>query len=105
MILRLVEKLKETGSLQSEKGRHNPKSRVPQCAEEVRERLIHSPRKSLRRLSQETSYSLTMCQTTVKHEKIRPYRVTAVHELIGPNKIVSIIAIGSSGWWKGTLEY
>jgi hypothetical protein len=70
-ILRLVEKLEETGSLQSEKGKHNPPSRVPQCAEDVRERLIRSPRKSLRRLSQEPGYSLTMCQTAAKHAKIK----------------------------------
>jgi hypothetical protein len=43
MILKLVEKLEETGSLPSEKGKHNPPSRVPQCAEDVRERLIRSP--------------------------------------------------------------
>jgi hypothetical protein len=28
-----------------------------------------------------------MCQRAAKHAKIRPYKVTAVHELIGPDKI------------------
>jgi hypothetical protein len=36
-ILRLVEKLEETGSLQREKGKNNLPSRVPQCSEDVRE--------------------------------------------------------------------
>jgi hypothetical protein len=79
--------MEETGSLLREKGKHNPPSRVSQCAEDVRERFLRSPRKSLLRLSQETGYSLTMCQRASKQAKIRPYRVTAVQELIEPDKI------------------
>ena len=86
-ILRLVDKIEQTGSLISEKGKHNPQSLVPQRSVDVRERLLRSPHKSLRRLSQETGYSLTMCQRAAKHAKLRQYRMTAVHELKEPDKI------------------
>ena len=60
---------------------------VPQRSVDVRERLLRLPQKSLRRLSQETGYSVTMFQRAAKHAKIRPYRVTLVHELQEPDKM------------------
>ena len=89
-ILRLVDEIEQTGSLTSEKGKHNPQSLVPLPPVDVRERLLRSPQKSLRRLSQETGYSVTMCQRAAKHAKIRPYRVTSVHELQEPDKIKGV---------------
>ncbi|KAJ4450238.1 hypothetical protein ANN_01657 [Periplaneta americana] len=52
-ILGLVNKLETTGSLVSEKGKHRS-SRLPTVVVDVRARLEQSPKKSLRRLSQET---------------------------------------------------
>ncbi|KAJ4428124.1 hypothetical protein ANN_24138 [Periplaneta americana] len=52
-ILGLVNKLETTGSLVSEKGKHRS-SRVPTVIVDVRARLEQLPKKSLRRLSQET---------------------------------------------------
>ncbi|KAJ4431571.1 hypothetical protein ANN_20170 [Periplaneta americana] len=54
-ILGLVNKLETTGSLVSEKGKHRS-SRLPTVVVDVRARLEQSPKKSLRRLSQETGY-------------------------------------------------
>ncbi|KAJ4450786.1 hypothetical protein ANN_02216 [Periplaneta americana] len=60
-ILGLVNKLETTGSLVSEKGKHRS-SRLPTVVVDVRARLEQSPKKSLRRLSQETGYTYSMCQ-------------------------------------------
>ncbi|KAJ4438208.1 hypothetical protein ANN_14147 [Periplaneta americana] len=58
-ILGLVNKLETTGSLVSEKGKHRS-SRLPTVFVDVRARLEQSPKKSLRRLSQETGYTYSM---------------------------------------------
>ena len=58
-ILGLVNKLETTGSLVSEKGKHRS-SRLPTVVADVRPRLEQSPKKSLRRLSQETGYTYSM---------------------------------------------
>ncbi|KAJ4445493.1 hypothetical protein ANN_07301 [Periplaneta americana] len=60
-ILGLVNKLETTGSLVSEKGKHRS-SRLPTVVVDVRAQLEQSPKKSLRRLSQETGYTYSMCQ-------------------------------------------
>ncbi|KAJ4426666.1 hypothetical protein ANN_26464 [Periplaneta americana] len=60
-ILGLINKLETTGSLVSEKGKHRS-SRLPTVVVDVRARLEQSPKKSLRRLSQETGYTYSMCQ-------------------------------------------
>ncbi|KAJ4445437.1 hypothetical protein ANN_07242 [Periplaneta americana] len=73
-ILGLVNKLETTGSLVSEKGKHRS-SRLPTVVD-VRARLEQSPKKSLRRLSQETGYTYSMCQTAAKSAGLKPYRVT-----------------------------
>jgi hypothetical protein len=52
-------------------------------AEDIRDieaRLQISPRKSLRRLAQETGVSLGSAFTATKLIKYRPYKVTVVHE-------------------------
>ncbi|KAJ4439393.1 hypothetical protein ANN_07515 [Periplaneta americana] len=64
-ILGLVNKLETTGSLVTEKGKHRS-SRLPTVVVDVRARLEQSPKKSLRRLSQETEYTYSMCQRAAK---------------------------------------
>ena len=49
--------------------------------EEVKERLLSSPSKSLRRLSQEMNVPYSACQRAAKKAKIHAYRVTCVQEL------------------------
>ncbi|KAJ4431311.1 hypothetical protein ANN_19908 [Periplaneta americana] len=84
-ILGLVNKLETTGSLLSEKGKHRS-SRLPTVVVDVRARLEQSPKKSLRRLSQETGYTYSMCQRAAKSAGLKPYRVTVVHQLQEPDK-------------------
>jgi hypothetical protein len=48
---------------------------------DIEERLQISPRKSLRRLAQETGFSLGSAFTATKLIKFRPYKITVVHEL------------------------
>nr|CAD7404693.1 unnamed protein product [Timema poppensis] len=52
---------------------------------DVKQRLLASPKKSLRRLSQETRRSYSTCQRAAKQAKTKPYRITAVHELRPPD--------------------
>nr|CAD7577129.1 unnamed protein product [Timema californicum] len=53
--------------------------------QDVKQRLLASPRKSLRRLSQETRRSYSTCRRAAKQEKTKPYHITAVHELRPPD--------------------
>jgi hypothetical protein len=48
---------------------------------DVKQRLEQSPKKYLRRLSQETSLTYSTCQRAAKEAKLKAYRVTVVQEL------------------------
>ena len=48
---------------------------------DVKERLLASPSKSLRRLSQETNLPYSTCQRAAKKAKVRAYCVSCVQEL------------------------
>ncbi|PNF32738.1 hypothetical protein B7P43_G11583 [Cryptotermes secundus] len=47
----------------------------------VWDRLLQSPKKPLRRLSQETRYSYSTCQQAAKKANLHPYKITSVQEL------------------------
>ena len=79
-ILSIARKLETTGVLVSESGKHRP-SLSAECVDNVRRRLVNSPKKSLRRLSQETGYSYGTCQRAAKKSGLRPYRVHMVQQL------------------------
>ena len=49
---------------------------------DVKERLLASPSKSLRRLSQETNLPYSTCQRDAKKAKLRAYRVSCVQVLL-----------------------
>ncbi|KAJ9576583.1 hypothetical protein L9F63_025520 [Diploptera punctata] len=51
------------------------------------DRLLASPSKSLRRLSQETGVSKSSCQRVAKKAKLHAYRYTVVHELKETDKV------------------
>jgi hypothetical protein len=59
---------------------------------DIEARLQISPRKSLRRLAQETGFSLGFALTAIKLVKFRPYKITVVHELkqYGTIKILTL---------------
>ena len=52
-----------------------------EALENVTNKLIRSPHKSLRRLSQEVDMSLTSTYRAVKKQKFFPYKVSVIHEL------------------------
>lgn len=79
-ILSMVRKLETTGVLNSESGRHRPGMSV-QTIDNVQTRLLNSPKKSLRRLSQETGISYGTCQRAAKKAGLRPYRVHMMQAL------------------------
>jgi hypothetical protein len=54
--------------------------------QDVRRRLLDSPKKSLRRLSQEIGMSESTCYRATQKTKIHAYCVTAVHELKEPDR-------------------
>jgi len=78
-IANLVKKLETTESiLDIHAGGKPPKS--DQTVADVKQRL-QSPKKSLRKLSQETGLSYSTCQRAAKKAKLKAYRVTVVQEL------------------------
>jgi hypothetical protein len=63
-----------------DKTRHGKKTVLTdQKLEDIRARLEISPRKSLRRLSQETDVSVGSASKATKLIKFRPHRVRVVH--------------------------
>ena len=53
----------------------------------VKDRLLASPSKSLRRLSQESGMSKSSCQHAAKKAKLHAYRYTVVHKLKETDKV------------------
>ena len=77
----LVEKFKKTGSVQDLPKSGWPKVLTEGVLQNVTNTLQRSPRKSLRRLSQESRLSLTSTQRAVHKLNFFPYKVHVVHEL------------------------
>ncbi|PNF19552.1 hypothetical protein B7P43_G18247 [Cryptotermes secundus] len=73
----LAQKLERAGTLLSERGKNRPEETIAI----VRDRLLQYPKKSLRRLSQDTGYSYSTCQRAAKKANLRPYKITSVQEL------------------------
>ena len=79
-IQKLVKKLDTTGSLltQHAGGRKISEETI----HDVKERLLASPSKSLRRPSQETNLPYYTCQRAAKKAKLRAYHVSCVQEFL-----------------------
>ncbi|CAI9731261.1 Hypothetical predicted protein [Octopus vulgaris] len=77
----LLHKFKKTGSVQDKPKSGRPKVVTDTVLQNVTNKLQRSPRKSLRRLSQETRISLTSTHRAVHQLKFFPYKVHVVHEL------------------------
>ncbi|PSN35877.1 hypothetical protein C0J52_14863 [Blattella germanica] len=80
-ILNLVKKFRETGSLLNKCGKRDPSVLTKAKLYEIKDRLEHSPRNSLRLLSQETGVSKTTAFRATKALKLKPNKVTTVQEL------------------------
>ena len=76
----LAQKLERTGTFLNEHGKNRPEMPEETIAI-VRDRLLQSPKKSLRHLSQETGYSYSTCQRAAKKANLHPYKITSVQEL------------------------
>jgi transposase len=71
-IQRLVERFHETGSIGEKRSGRRPVLSYDSL-EDVRERLLQSPRKSLRKLSQQTGMTYGSIQRATKRLKLHPY--------------------------------
>jgi transposase len=78
-IQRLVERFRETGSTGEKRRSGRPSVLSNDSLEDIIERLLQSPRKSLRKLSQQTGITYGSVQRATKHLKLHPYRVKVCH--------------------------
>lgn len=79
----LIHRFRTFGAVTDRKRPGTAKKLSAQEIENIRTRIVHSPKKSLRRLSAETGVSLGTCHNVVRKTlKFFPYRVTVMHELL-----------------------
>ena len=79
-IKKLVKKLEVMGSLLAQHGEGRKMSE--ETIHDVKEWLLASPSKLLRRLSQETNLPYCMCQRAAKKAKLHTYHMSCVQELL-----------------------
>lgn len=80
-IHRLVNKFRETGSVLDRKHRRPRRVLTEETLDNVGHALERSPRKSVRRLSQQMGISYGSVQKATRLLKLQPYKITAVQEL------------------------
>jgi hypothetical protein len=76
-----VNKLRTTGLLIDKKTKHKRRVLTEEKSDDTRARLKHTPRISLKRLTQETGVSKSSARTATQLLKLRPYKITAIHAL------------------------
>jgi hypothetical protein len=77
-ILRLVKKVRSTGSFLDKKYTTQNAVLTEETLDETGARLDHSPRKSLARLAQQAQVSKTTAWRATKNLHIRPYKITQI---------------------------
>ena len=77
----LVNKVKRTGSFLNKKRVQQRRVLPEEKLDEVRARLEHTPKKSLKVLAQETNISKSTAAVATKLLKFKLYKVTVVHAL------------------------
>jgi hypothetical protein len=78
MILRLVRKVRSTGSLLDKKYTRQNAVLTEEMLDEIGARLEQSPRKSLARKAQQAQISKTTAWRETKNLHLRPYKITQV---------------------------
>ncbi|XP_014782553.1 uncharacterized protein LOC106877993 [Octopus bimaculoides] len=79
----LIKKFRKTGSVEKKKPVRRRIRLSDDVVEDIRQRILRSPRKSVRRLSHGTGLSVGSCHTALhKSLKLYPYRVSSLRELI-----------------------
>jgi hypothetical protein len=77
----LVKKWCTTGSVANAKKNRAPSICMPAVIVDIQARMIRSPTKSTRKLSQQTNVSRRSCQHVLQFLQMKPYRMTCVQEL------------------------
>ena len=77
----LVKKWHTTGSVANANKNRAPSVRTPAVIADIQARMIRSPTKSTRKLSQQTNVSRRSCQRVLQFLQMKPYRMTCVQEL------------------------
>jgi hypothetical protein len=80
-IQRLIECFHDTGSIGEKRRSGRPSVLSNDSLEDIRAHLLQSPRKSLRKLSQQTGMAYGSVQRATKRLKLHPYRVQVCHVL------------------------
>ena len=87
--LGLVEETGNQGALLDELTGGRPKM-LEETIQNVKDRLQASPKKSLRRLSQESGLSRSTCQRAAQKAKLHAYRISVLHELKEPDQVKKV---------------
>jgi gamma-glutamylcysteine synthetase len=75
----LVNKLRSTGLLIDKKQKHKRRVLTEEKLDDIGARLEHTPRKSLKRLAQETGVSKFSARSATKLLKLRPNKTTVIN--------------------------
>jgi len=77
-----IQKFKETSSMCDTTRSGRPSVLTEKKVLDISDRMLQSPKKSIRKLSQQVGVSYGMAHTALKkHLCLHPYKITAVHEL------------------------
>jgi response regulator of citrate/malate metabolism len=74
-----VDKLETTGLLIDKKQKHKCRVLTEEKLDDIVARLEHTPRKSLKRLAQDTAVSKASARRATQLLKLKPYSRTAIH--------------------------
>jgi hypothetical protein len=85
-VSRLVNRFRDTGSVQDRNRSGRPSELIDDSLDDIRQTLLHSPRKSLRKPSLHGGLSYESVHKARKILKLHPYRVLVMHELKEPDK-------------------
>jgi transposase len=77
-ILNLVSKLRSTGLLIDKKQKHNHRVLTEEKLGDIGAKLEHTPRKSQKRLTQETGVSKSSARRVAELLKLRSYKTTVI---------------------------
>ena len=77
----LVKKWSATGSVANAPKRRPPSVRMPEVTDDIRRRIMPSPKKATRKLMQQAQVSRTTCRRVLKGLDLKPYRVTVMQQL------------------------
>ncbi|KAJ4451314.1 hypothetical protein ANN_02775 [Periplaneta americana] len=103
----LVNKVRRTGYFLNKKRVQQRRVLTEEKLDEVGARLEHSPRKSLRRLTQEFNISKTSAFVATKLLELQPYRLTVVHALQpkDPNRHFQSTIYAENKLWSQSMFY